>query len=243
MGLMPLFVMPKIHLVAKEPIVISLGGSLIVPSGGPDVHFLSAFREYVLRLIRDGHKVVVVCGGGKTARHYINAASEVTPIEPEDLDWLGIHATRLNGHLLRTLFRAVAHPNVIKNPMRTPRHWKEKVLIAAGWKPGWSTDYVACRIAGLLGVRHIINASNIEYVYTADPRKDENAKPLKELSWAEYRKMVGDTWDPGLSAPFDPVASRYCSRHDISVAIVDGKNLTNLEKVIDGEEFKGTLLS
>lgn len=235
--------MPNIKLVAHEPVVISLGGSLIVPAGGPDVHFLTAFRQYVLDLVKQGRKVVIVCGGGRTARHYINAASEVTPIEREDLDWLGIHSTRLNGHLLRTLFRSVAHPNVIKHPMRTPRHWKEKVLVAAGWKPGWSTDYVASRIAGLLGVKHIVNASNIEYVYTADPKKDKDAKPLKELSWADYRKMVGDTWDPGLSAPFDPVASKYCQRHGIQVAIVDGRNIVNLEHTVDGENFRGTLIS
>lgn len=236
--------MPKMQLNKTEPLVISLGGSLIVPVGGPDTHFLKAFHDVVLDLVRAGRRVVIVCGGGRTARHYISAASDVmSHIDPEDLDWLGIHATRLNAHLLRTLFRAVAHPNVIKNPMRTPRHWKEKVLVAAGWKPGWSTDYVASRIAGLLDVRHIVNASNIDGVFTADPKKDPSAKLVKEFSWHDYRKMVGDTWDPGLSAPFDPVASKYCQRHGIQVAIVDGKNFTNLEKVIDGEEFKGTLLS
>ncbi len=235
--------MPKMHLVKNEPIVISLGGSLIAPSGGPDVHFLGAFRDFVLDLVHDGHRVVMICGGGRTCRNYIHAASEVTKIDPEDLDWLGIHATRLNGHLLRTIFRSVAYPNVIKNPMRTPRHWRQKVLIAAGWKPGWSTDYVACRIAGLLGVKHIINASNIECVFTADPKKDANAKPLKALSWKEYRLMVGDAWDPGLSAPFDPVASKYCQAHGMSVAIVDGTNLRNLDRVVTGEEFKGTLIS
>ena len=235
--------MPNIVLAKNEPIVISLGGSLIVPDGGPDVHFLTAFREFVLDLNRNGHKVILTCGGGKTARHYITAASKVTSLEAEDLDWLGIHATRLNGHLLRTLFRSVAYPNVIKNPMRTPRKFSQKVLIAAGWKPGWSTDYVACRIAGLLGVKHVINASNIDCVFTADPRKDANAKPIKEMKWKEYRKMVGDKWDPGLSAPFDPIASKYCDRHGIEVAIVDGKNLKNLERVVEGSEFKGTLLS
>ena len=236
--------MPKMKLNQSEPLVISLGGSLIVPTGGPDVHFLKAFRAFVLDLVKTGRRVVIVCGGGKTARHYIHAASEVMDhIDPEDLDWLGIHATRLNAHLLRTLFRSVAHPNVIKNPLRTPRHWKEKVLVAAGWKPGWSTDYVASRIAGLLNVKHIVNASNIDGVFTADPKKDPTAKLVKEYSWHDYRAMVGDTWDPGLSAPFDPVASKYCQRHTIQVAIVDGKNLTNLEKVVNGEEFKGTLLS
>lgn len=236
--------MPKMHLAAHEPIVISLGGSLIVPNGGPDVHFLGAFRTFVLDLLKEGHKVVVVCGGGKTARHYIDAASSVlSSIEAEDLDWIGIHATRLNAHLLRTLFRSVAHPNVIKHPMRTPRHWREKVLIAAGWKPGWSTDYVASRIAGLLSVKHIVNASNIDGVFTADPRKDASAKMLKEISWHDYRKMVGDAWNPGLSAPFDPVASKYCQRHGIAVAVIDGKNFKNMERLVRGDEFHGSFLS
>lgn len=235
--------MPQMQLAPKEPIVFSLGGSLIVPTGGPDVHFLKAFRDFVMELVHDGHRVVLICGGGRTSRNYINAAREVTELAADDLDWLGIHATRLNGHLLRTVFRSVAHPVVVKNPTRTPKSWKGKVLVAAGWKPGWSTDYVASRVAGILGVRHIINVTNIEHVYTADPKKDENAKPLKELSWREYRKIVGETWDPGLSAPFDPVASKYCERHDISVAIVDGRNMTNLERVVSGESFKGTVLS
>src|SRR3990167_5537012 len=154
-GRKPPFVMPHMQLARNEPIVISLGGSLIVPVGGPDVHFLSGFRTFVLDLVHKGHRVVIVCGGGRTARHYIRAASEIVSLDPEDLDWLGIHSTRLNGHLLRTIFRSVAHPNVVKHPARTPRHWREKVLVAAGWKPGWSTDYVACRIAHLLGVTHI----------------------------------------------------------------------------------------
>lgn len=235
--------MPKIELAKNEPIVISLGGSLIVPDGGPDIHFLTAFRETVIDLTRQGHKVILICGGGKTARHYINAASKVTSLEPDDLDWLGIHATRLNGHLLRTIFRSIAYPSVIKNPMRTPRQFKQKVLIAAGWKPGWSTDYVACRIAGMLGIKHIINASNIDFVFTADPRKDATAKPIKEMHWKDYRKMVGDVWDPGLSAPFDPVAAKYCDKHKIEVAIVEGKNLQNLERIVEGKEFKGTLIT
>ncbi|MBI1908377.1 UMP kinase [Candidatus Uhrbacteria bacterium] len=235
--------MPKLHLAKHEPIIFSLGGSLIAPAGGPDAYFLKAFHNFIVDLVRHGHKVVMICGGGRTSRNYIGAASEVAPIDPEDLDWLGIHATRLNGHLLRTIFRGIAHPQIIKNPMRTPTHWKEKVLVAAGWKPGWSTDYVASRIAGVLGIKHIVNASNIEYVFTADPKKDRNAKPVKEMTWHEYRTMVGDAWDPGLSAPFDPVASKYCQRHGIQVAIVDGRNIVNLEKVVEGKEFKGTLLS
>lgn len=233
--------MPSIKLNKKNPIILSVGGSLVVPNGGPDAHFLKQLDKLVSTEVKKGSKVVIVVGGGKTARHYIDAARKVHKVTAEDLDWLGIHATRLNGHLLRTIFRKFAHPVVVSNPTRVPKKWKGSILIAAGWKPGWSTDYVACRIAKRLGVNSVINASNIDYVYSADPNKDKKAKPLVEMRWIDYRKMIGDRWDPGLSLPFDPVASKFCHRNKIEVAVVNG-NTVNLKKLIDGKEFKGTIL-
>jgi len=226
----------------NEPLVLSIGGSLLVPNGGPDIAFLKTLRRFTLAQVKAGRRLVLVTGGGKTARHYIDAADETHGITPEDLDWLGIHASRLNGHLVRTILREVAHPAVIKNPPKTPKKWKGSVLVAAGWKPGWSTDYVASRIAKRLGVSNIINCSNIDYVYDVDPRKDKNAKPLPELGWKEYRGMVGDNWHPGKSAPYDPVASRFCQRHKIDVAIVNGEDFGNIGKLIRGQKFKGTVL-
>lgn len=232
------------HLDHHKPLILSIGGSLIVPSGGPDTAFLTKLKKMIESEVQKGRRVVLVTGGGKTARHYIDAAVAVRHgIDPEDLDWLGIHATRLNGHLLRTIFRENAHPVVIKSPMRLPARWKGKVLIAAGWKPGWSTDYVACRIAGRLGSKQVINLSNIDYVYDADPRKHPEAKPTTAMSWGAYRKLVGTKWDPGLSAPFDPIAAAYSARHHMSVAIINGADLKRLEKLIAEKPFEGTVLS
>ena len=235
------FFMPNIKLEKTKPIVISIGGSLVVPDGGPDSSFLKKFDDIISAEVKRGRKFVLVVGGGKTARHYIDAARKVHKVLPEDLDWLGIHATRLNGHLLRTIFRKFAHPVVVKNPMNIPKKWQGQILIAAGWKPGWSTDYVACRIAKRIGAKTVINASNVDYVYDSDPRKNPKAKKQEEMRWADYRKMVGDRWDPGLSAPFDPIASKFSHRNNLQVAVVSG-DVKNLKKVIDGEPFKGTLL-
>jgi len=222
---------------------MSIGGSLIVPNGGPDVEFLKKLKRFVDAQVLKGQKILIVTGGGKTARHYIDAARGVQKsIEAEDLDWLGIHATRLNAHLLRTLLRKVAHPVVVKDPTRLPKRWKGNVLIGAGWKPGWSTDYVACRMAKRLGVDTVINASNIDYVYDKNPNKYKDAKPFENLSWKDYRAIVGNEWNPGLSAPFDPVASRLCHQNGINVAIVNGKDLNNISKLVTGKKFTGTLL-
>lgn len=237
--------MPTLVLDANDPLILSVGGSLIVPNGGPDVEFLRGLRALVLRAMQQGRKVVIVTGGGKTARHYIDAASSVQKISDEDLDWLGIHATRLNGHLVRTILRDVAHPIVYKNPLAIPavKDWQGSVLVGAGWRPGWSTDFVACRMAQVLDAQCVINLSNIDFVYADDPRTDPQAKAYENLRWRDYRKLVGDEWSPGLSAPFDPVAAKFCHKYGMQVAIVNGKHLDQVEQVISGQNFRGTLLS
>lgn len=237
--------MPNLVIDANDPLILSVGGSLLIPNGGPDTEYLRQLRQLVLDGVRAGRKIVIVTGGGKTARHYIDAASAVTEVADDDLDWLGIHATRLNGHLVRTVLRDIAHPIVYKNPLAVPpvAEWKGSVLIGAGWRPGWSTDFVACRIAQVLDAKSVINMSNIDFVYSEDPRTNPEAKAYQELRWRDYRKMVGDTWSPGLSAPFDPVAAKFCHKYGMSVAVVNGKNYIEVNKAMRGEEFSGTLLS
>lgn len=229
------------HFPVNETIVISLGGSLLVPEGGPDVEFIKTVDKFIREYVERGRTFVLVIGGGRTARQYIDAASSVHDIEDEDLDWLGIHSTRLNGHLLRTVFRDIASPVVAKNPKQVPKKPKYPVTIAAGWKPGWSTDYVAARIAHRRKATHLINMSNVDQVFDADPRVVEDAQPLDEMTWKEYRKMVGNKWSPGLSAPFDPIASKFCHKKGIEVFVV-GNDFKNVEGLIETGNFHGTRL-
>lgn len=224
--------------------VISVGGSLIVPQDKPNAAFLSSLRDVIAGFVQRGDRFILVSGGGKTARVYIDAAKSITELVDDDLDWLGIHATRLNGHLLRTVFRHEAHPIMFKNPLAVPpvEEWEGNVVVAAGWKPGWSTDYVACRIAKRLGAKTVINLSNIAKVYTGDPKKDPEAQAKDEMSWKEYRKMVGNVWSPGLSAPFDPVASRFCHQNGLRVVVMSGMRMEPLLEYLSSGHVDGTLL-
>lgn len=223
-------------------VVISVGGSIVVPNGEINVEFLKEFKKSLVAHAKKGWKFVIVVGGGGTARSYQGAAKSVGDVASDDLDWLGIHSTRLNGHLMRTVFRDIAHPVMYKDPTRVPHRFKEHVLVAAGWKPGWSTDYVATRIAKRLGAKIVLNLSNIDYLYTADPRKDKNATPICEITWKDFRKMVGNKWDPGMNAPFDPIASRLAHNAGIQAILLNGLNLANLSNVLDGKSFIGTVI-
>ncbi len=221
--------------------VISLGGSLIVPSQGIDWKFLKSFRKLILSQIKKDKKFFIIAGGGNTCRRYNEAANKVVKITPNDLDWLGIHSSRLNAHLIRTIFRDVAHPEIIKNPtIHMPT--EKGVIVAGGWKPGWSTDYVATIIAQEYEVKTVLNLSNIDYAYTHDPKKNQKAKKIKDISWKNFRKIVGDEWRPGLNAPFDPIASKKGEQLGLRVAILNGKKLDNIKDFLEGRDFKGTII-
>jgi len=221
-------------------VIISLGGSIIIPEE-IDIQFLKKFRQLILRQVKKGQRFIIIVGGGRTCRKYQNVAKEITKPTHEDLDWIGIHTTRLNAHLLRTIFREIAHPAVIRH-YNEKIHTKKNVIIAAGWKPGHSTDYDATMWAKNFKSQTVLNLSNIDYVYDKDPKYHKDAKRFERVSWKDFRKLVGNKWDPGLNAPFDPVASREAQRLGIKIIIMNGRNLANLENFLNGKNFKGTII-
>lgn len=229
----------------QEKIVISLGGSLVVPNEGIDTKFLINLNSFIRRKLAENKNLqfFLVVGGGSTARYYRDGAREVVghEIARDDLDWLGIHATRLNAHLIRTIFRDIAHPYIIKH-YDIIRKAKEPVVIASGWKPGWSTDFDAVLLCEDYDVKTIINLSNIDRAYDKDPNKFPNAKPYDHIKWKEFRKIVGDEWIPGMNAPFDPVAAQKAEELGVKVVILNGSNFDNLEKYFNKQKFVGTVI-
>lgn len=225
----------------REYIVVSVGGSLIVPDL-PDTAFLQNFRAFVLDKVREGFSFFIITGGGKTARRYQDAAEAVRgDLHHEDIDWLGIHSTRLNAHLMRALFLEQAQTRIVKNPTRRIKG-ADPIIIGAGWKPGWSTDYCAVMAAKRLGAKKVVNLSNISYVYDADPKENPDAKQIEETDWKSFRALIPEHWDPGLSSPFDPVAAREAEAAGLEVAVINGADLDSLDNYLSGKPFTGTVI-
>jgi uridylate kinase len=153
--------------VKKKSIVISLGGSIIVPDQ-IDLDFLHEFKRVISNLPEE--RFIVICGGGKICRRYQDAARATGEISKEDLDWIGIRATRLNAELVRTCFGNDAHEKVIHDP-HEPIDANRRIVVGAGFEPGSSTDLRAVQLAKRFGAARVINMSNIDYVYSADPKK------------------------------------------------------------------------
>jgi len=228
-----------------EKIVMSVGGSLIVPNGGINTKFLSELNAFIREQLANNpnRQFFLVAGGGSTSRHYIDAGREVIGHEltRDDLDWLGIHATKLNAHLVRTIFRDIAHPYIIKH-YEIIRKAIEPIVVAAGWKPGWSTDYDAVLLCEDYDIKEIINLSNVNQVYDKDPNKNKEAKPIEKISWENFRKIVGDEWTPGMNTPFDPVASKKAQELGIRVVFMSGHDFQNIRNYFDGKKFLGTVI-
>jgi uridylate kinase len=227
----------------RQTFVLSLGGSLFYPRDCIDTKFLMDFNTFIRNQISSKkRRFFIVVGGGAITRQYQQAARAVRgEIENDDLDWLGVHATRLNAHMIRVIFRDIAHSHVIKH-YEIIRKADEPVVVAAGWKPGWSTDYDAVTLCQDYGIQTAINMTNVDQVYDKDPNKFKDAKPLIKISWKKYREMAGPKWVPGMNLPFDPIASKLADEFKITVKILNGKNFENLEKALDGKPFVGTTI-
>jgi uridylate kinase len=229
--------------------VLSLGGSIVAPPSGPDVGFLVDFRrrlEAWLSAAPD-RRVILVIGGGGPARSYqtalkdFRAAIGETGSCDEALDWIGIAATKINAQLVKSVMGELCADPVVTDPS-APLTFSGKVLVASGWKPGFSSDFDAVYLGERCGARTVLNLSNIAKVYTADPKLDPTAKPIDSISWAEFRAMVGSTWTPGANLPFDPIASARADEAGMKVICAAGKDLDNVFRILDGAPFIGTVI-
>ncbi|MBU1084949.1 UMP kinase [Patescibacteria group bacterium] len=229
--------------------VLSMGGSVFAPNGDKstiDVEYLKKFEQFLRKQIAEKkRRFFIITGGGYTARQYRDAAREAGGIDltNEDLDWLGVHATRLNAHLFRALFWDIAYPWILKHyDMVDKKAVDYPVVIGGGWKPGWSSDYDATLVASDYKVKTVINLSNIDMVYDKDPNKFKDAKPIQKMKWDDLINIVGTEWKPGLNSPFDPMACKFAKKAKLKVIICNGHDLDNLEKILNGEDFVGTVI-
>jgi uridylate kinase len=223
--------------------ILDLGGSIVAPEV-IDTKFLQEMRDFLQAWLEEDkeRKLIMIIGGGAPARKY-QAAYKGTDADPatEELDWIGIMATRLNAQLMKAVMGPLCLDDVVTDPTKV-KSMKGRVLVAAGWKPGFSTDYDAVLLAENFKAPTILNLSNIKKVYSADPNLDSSAVPLDSLSWEEYQRMCGHTWTPGKNTPFDPIATQKARDLGLKVIAADGRDLANLKNIFYGHEYTGTLI-
>ena len=221
--------------------VLDLGGSLVAPDDIA-VEFLKDFKSLIGEYLKEdsSRRLIMVIGGGSPARRYQDAYRTLSEKPKNDeADWIGITATRLNARLIKGVFEEYCKDEVVTNPTDVGA-FTGRVLVASGWKPGFSTDYDAVLLAEKFNAAVLINLTNIAKVYTADPKIDKDAKPLDRVTWKEFSEITGTEWVPGKNTPFDPMAVKKASEMKLIVVSALGTNLENLRRILEGDEYIGT---
>ncbi len=229
----------------KQQLIIKLGGSILSPS--LDKLFdVQAALNIKTKLMQTDYQFIIITGGGTLARSYQKLVQKNSGDE-RDVHWIGTAACNLNA----TMLRAVFNDNVVDEPLisksiieDTKLEFEEKFLCVGAVGPGHSSDYDAVLIAVRSGAKSIISMKNVNGVYTSDPKNNPNAKKINKLTWQEYFNIIGNKTDfePGGHFPVDPKASQLAMQKGISIFIMDGRNLDNLEKAIQFDTSIGTLI-
>lgn len=243
----------KIKKTKQPVIVISLGGSIVYPYReglhGLDVPFLKEFRQFIFEQAKKGKRFIIIVGGGKPCRMYQKAAREVLGEKKNnlDLDWIGIQSTKTNALFMAKILKEISFPQVLDHEpgnkeIKAFLDSNKKVLMVSGWYPGWSTDYDAIQCAIFFKQGEVFIAGDSPYVCDKDPRKFPDAKPIKDLTWADYMKLIPGKWIPGLSTPVDPAGAKVAKKTGLTAKLLQGTDIANFRKAIDGEEFEGSTI-
>lgn len=227
--------------IKKKVIVLSLGGSLIIPNE-INLRFLKKFKRVILKNTNK-YKFIIVCGGGSIARKYISALKEIG-VNEKLQSLSGISATRMNARFMNYFFNINPEhgiPHTIKILRKYIR--KQNILFcgALEYKPHQTSDSTAARIAKKLKAT-FINLSNVAGLYNKNPQENKDAKFIPKISWIDFYKMANkEKFKPGQHFVLDQTASVIIMKNRITTYLL-GSNLKQLENVLKNKKFTGTTI-
>ena len=218
---------------------ISLGGSLLTGKNNDKPLELNPepYKRYagVLRkLHEEGHELMVVCGGGRPARHFIEVAKTLGATRYVQ-DMLGVKATHVNALLMMaSLGEIVDQSRIYQRASDLVNRAPRKILVGGGYKPGSSTDYRAVIFAGRMGADLIVNASDVDGVYDHDPRINPEARKLSKLTFSELETIIksNTVQSPGKYGLFDLKAVRLAAKLEIPIVFIDGRDPEEIKRAV-----------
>lgn len=216
-------------------ILLKLSGEALAPARREDGILDFSFMDKVaavLKKCRDaGVEIGVIVGAGNIWRGVAGSVK----MERARADHMGMLATTINALALQDVFTRAGMEAVVMSAVEmdtyadhyTVRHANRllgegKIVVLAGGTgaPYFSTDTAAVLRAAEIGADAILMAKNIDYLYTADPKKDPEAKPIYDITYAEILHR-------GLRA-FDLTAVSFCQENNIEAygfALADPENI------------------
>lgn len=223
----------------KQVIVISLGGSQIIPDK-VNTKFLKEFKKIIQKNSKK-YKFVIVCGGGSLARKYISALKE-NKINETLQSYAGIASTRTNARFVSYFFNQDQGevPHTTKTLKKLIKKQDVVFCGALEYKPKQTSDSTAASIAKKFKT-NFINFTNVKGLYDKNPKQYKNAKFIKEISWKEFHELATATkFTPGQHFVLDHTASKIIMDNQIKTYII-GSN-KELDNILSNRKFIGTLI-
>jgi uridylate kinase len=204
-------------LVTRERVVIKLSGRVFGDDAADEL------KKYADMLFDISNQVqpVVVAGGGKVARHYINIARAFGSDEAS-LDIIGIEVSRLNARLLITALGDHAYSSVPADLEQVSKAASSgKIVVTGGLHPGQSTNATAALIAEKVKANKFLNATDVDGIYDSDPNKNKSAKVFKEITIKKCLELLGsENSAAGAYDLMDLVALKVIERSKIPTVVL-----------------------
>lgn len=224
-------------------IVVSVGGSLLTRE--LTAENFKSYADVFLELKNRGHKLVVVCGGGKVSREYRDVGKKLGGND-EQLDFIGIMTTHLNAATLRAGLgehgELIKWTTLKKAVKEVKKIFGEKILVGAGYDVGTSSDFDAVSFAKAIEADMLINATNVSGVYSADPKINLDAKKFDKLTHKEFVKIIKKNAQiPGEYRLFDLPAAKLVKKLKLKTIFIDGNDPQEIIRAVEGKH-SGTVI-
>lgn len=225
----------------KKVAVLSLGGSLIIPDE-VNLKYLKEFKKVILKNTKK-YKFVVVCGGGSTARKYINALREVGVNETLQ-SYAGISATRMNARFMNYFFNQNSERGIPHTRRLLKKYVKKQDVTFCGaleYKPNQTSDSTSADVAKIFK-SDFINLTDVSGLYDKNPKEFKDAKFISKISWEDFNSMANKLkFKPGQHFVLDQNAAKRIMENKIKTYIL-GKDMKQLDNLLNGKKFKGTII-
>ena len=218
----------------KKRVVIKLSGSIF----SQDTNY-AKIKKYAEMLSDISNRVqpIVIAGGGKVARYYINLARNLGSDEA-NLDIIGIEVSRLNAKLLITALGDQAYSQVPKNLEEVAIAVdSSKIVIAGGLHPGQSTNATSALIAETSRASSFVNATDVDGIYDSDPNTNTKARLFKEITVNECMEILRvESAMAGTYDLMDIIALKVIERSKIPTRVVRS-DTSDIRDAVDGKDI------
>lgn len=231
-------------------VLLKLSGELFggEQKRGIDFKSIKKLALYLHNLLKKAPEleIAIVVGGGNLFRGREVTGSE---FDQATADYIGMLGTVMNALALQVelekvgsdtrvmsaiKMEAVCEPFIRRKAISHLEKGRIVILAGGTGSPFFTTDSAAALKACELGCKIILKGSNVDGVFSADPKLDKDAKLYSSLT---FQKAL----EEGLTV-MDNTAFALCQREKIPVIVFNIKNLENIEKIIKGEKV-GTIIT